>query len=248
MCIFVDYRQGEVMKIAICDDEMIFLEQMEELLKGCKDIQCIDKYDNIDALNEMLPKIKYDVIFMDIEWNKGKENGTHYAAKINEKYSHIQIIYVTAYNDRFSEAIFWEPSNLCGYLVKPIKYEKLLLLLDKARKNIEQQEEEQLALSYNGVSEIVSFHDIIFMESRAHQLFVYTRNKTISLYGKLDDYEDKMQRSFLRIHKSFLVNMNVVKRIERKEMCLKTGIALPISKSRYKDVKDRYFKYMGEQL
>lgn len=123
------------MQVAICDDENIFLEQLEVLLKSIPEIEKADSYNSVDKLCQQLEcGYRYDIIFMDIEWNAAKENGTHYASRINELYPDIQIIFVTAYNDRFAEAIFWEPVNLCGYLLKPVQKDNLLLLLEKAKK------------------------------------------------------------------------------------------------------------------
>ena len=64
------------MRVAICDDEPIFIKQAEQLLKGITDVQVIDKYDDINELNLFLEKNSYDLIFMDIEWKGHEKNGT----------------------------------------------------------------------------------------------------------------------------------------------------------------------------
>lgn len=237
------------MRVAICDDEKVFLEQMEDILKSIPEIHQIDCYNDWGKLNYNLENnCQYDLILMDIEWKQQKENGTHYAAKINQLYPDIQIIFVTAYNDRFSEAIFWEPVNLCGYLVKPVKYDNLMILLEKAMHNIDRQQKEKIVVQYKGVTETIPFANIIYLESSAHQLFIVTTTQRISVYGKLDDYEKKLNNSFIRIHKSFLVNMNYIRRIDRNELTLKNSMVLPISKAKYQLTKNKFFSFMGEQL
>ncbi len=236
------------MKVAICDDEKIFLDRMEHLLKGISDIESIDKYNDISELNIFLEKATYDLIFMDIDWKGHSQTGTQFAAEINEKYPNIQIIFITAYNDRFAESIFFEKVNLCGYLVKPIKFNNLQFLVDKALKNIKKQQEEKIVVQYRGVTETIAFSDIMYLESKAHQLFISTISEQILVYKKLDDYEMVMNRSFVRIHKSFLVNMNYIRRIERTSLTLKNGTVLPISKTKYQVAKDKFFKFMSEQL
>lgn len=237
------------MRVAVCDDERIFLEQMQELLKDISDIAQIDCYDNLNDLETYLKTgQKYDMIFMDIEWKHPMENGTHYASKINEMYPDIQIVFVTAYNDRFSEAIFWEKVNLCGYLVKPVKYDNLMILIKRARENIKKQKNEKLVVQYKGVTETIPFSSIVYLESSAHQVFISTIADRISVYKKLDDYEKELSHSFVRIHKSFLVNMDYIKRIDRGELTLKDGMVLPVSKGKYQATKDKFFRFMGEQL
>ena len=237
------------MKVAICDDEVVFLNKMEELLKSNNDIESIEKYNDIGKLyRNLLSGEVYDVIFMDIEWNLPNSNGTHFAAKMNERNPEIQIIYVTAYNDRFSQAIFWEPTNLCGYLVKPVKEDNLTVLLDKAKRNIARIKKDKLVIQYKGVTETLHRNHIIYVESKAHTLFIHTLTEKITVYDKLDEYEKKLRDSFVRIHKSYLVNMDYVKRIESLEVTLKTEEILPASKSRVQEAKNKYFKYMSEQL
>ena len=46
-------------------------------------------------------------------------------------------------------------------------------------------------------------------------------------------YEKKLHKDFLRVHKSFLVNMQYIRRIEMKEVTLQDGTVLPVSKTRY---------------
>lgn len=235
------------MRVAICDDEAVFLEQMEKMLERISDIEQIDKYTDLNELEQYLKNNQeYDIIIMDIEWKKTGENGTDYAARINEKYSDIQIIFMTAYNDRFSEAIFLKDINLCGYLVKPVKYEKLLILIEKAKQNIMKQQKEVLVVQYKGVVETVPISNILYLESQAHQLFISTINDRILIYKKIDDYEQKLDQLFVRIHKSFLVNMNYIKRFERTELTLKNGETLPISKAKFLTTKNKFFRFMGK--
>ena len=236
------------MRVAICDDETIFLNQMEYLLKSIPEIESIDKYNDIDELNQYLEKGTYDLIFMDIEWKGYKETGTQFAAAVNTKYPNVQIVFITAYNDRFSESIFFEKVNLCGYLVKPIKLNNLQFLVGKALDNIKKRQEEKLVVQYRGVTETISFADIVYMESKAHQLYIITISDKILVYKKLDDYEEALQESFVRIHKSFMVNMNYIRKIERTSLTLKNGTVLPISKTKYLIAKDKFFKFISEQL
>jgi len=237
------------MRIAICDDEKIFLEHMERLLNGLPEVEQVDSFNDVDKLEQSVVNgSKYDIVFMDIEWKQEKKNGTHYAAMLNRKCPNTQIIYVTAYNDRFAETIFYEPVNLCGYLVKPVKIEKLQLLLKKAMGNIEKQKKEQILVQYRGITESIPHANIIYLESSAHQVFIYTSSDKISVYGKLDDYESVLKYSFVRNHKSFLVNMNYVQRIEGNRLMLQNGTVLPVSKGKYQSTKDKFFRFMGEQL
>lgn len=236
------------MRVAICDDEKIFLEQMEYLLKQIDEIFHIDKYDDIDILNQMLEKESYDMIFMDIAWKGKEDTGVQFAASINDKYPNIQIVFVTAFNDKFAESIFFEKVNMCGYLIKPIKMQNLQFLVEKAKKNILRNQAEKILIKQKGNVRRVFFSDILYLESQGHQLFIHTKTEQILLYKKLDEYEHEMNDTFVRIHKSYLVNMNCIKRIERTQLILNNETVLPISKNRAISTKNKYFRFVSEQL
>lgn len=236
------------MRVAICDDEKIFFEQIEYLLKQIGGISCVDKYDDIDKLHENLEKETYDMIFMDIAWKGKEDTGVQFAASINDKYPNIQIVFVTAFNDKFAESIFFEKVNLCGYLVKPIKMLNLQFVVEKARNNIVLNQGEKILIKQKGNARSVLFSDIRYLESQGHQLYIHTKTEKILLYKKLDEYEEQMNTAFVRIHKSYLVNMNCIKRIERTQLTLKDGVVLPISKNRAVSTKNKYFRFVSEQL
>ena len=236
------------MRVAICDDEKIFFEQMESLLNQIEGISCVDKYDDIDKLHENLEEETYDIIFMDISWKGKEDTGVQFAASINDKNPNIQIVFMTAYNDKFAERIFMEKVNLCGYLIKPIKMQNLQFLMEKARKNITRNQGEKILIKQKGNARSVLFSDILYLESQGHQLYIHTKTEKILLYKKLDEYEEQMNTTFVRVHKSYLVNMNCIKRIERTQLMLNNGAVLPISKNRAASTKNKYFRFMSEQL
>ena len=220
------------MKIAVCDDDKGCLDSMKRLLAGYPGISRTEYYQNLSQLSEALENgMGYDLVLMDIEWEGNEQDGIAYAAQYNARSPQTRFIFVTAYNDKFSEKIFWEKVNLCGFLVKPVRKEHLEKLLDKVREKIFSSE----AL-------------ILYIESNAHQLLIHTISGEVSLYEKLDVYEKKLHKDFLRVHKSFLVNMQYIRRIEMKEVTLQDGTVLPVSKTRYSASRDKYFRYMRAML
>ena len=235
------------MHIAVCDDEKNCLDNMEQLLKSYPGISRTEYYQNLEDLSAALKSgITYDLILMDIEWDQSTENGIQFAAQYNLLSPQTQFIFVTAYNDKFSQKIFWETINLCGYLVKPVQKENLEKLLDKVReKNFSS---EALMIQHGGTTEKIPSSQIRYLESKAHQLVIHTMSGEITIYEKLDVYEKKLHKDFVRIHKSFLVNMQYIRRIEMKEVTMQDGTVLPVSKARYSASRDKYFRFMRAML
>lgn len=53
-------------------------------------------------------------------------------------------------------------------------------------------------------------------------------------------------RSFLRIHKSFLINMNHVKKLGQGNIIMESGRRIPVSKTRAAEVKREYLQFISE--
>lgn len=242
------------MNIAVCDDNQIHLDSAVELLKDFQQVKRCDTFHNIEQLFQQIERnstVSYDVILMDIQWNHCEKDGIQYAATLNLLLPHAQIIFMTAYNDKYSQAIFFEQLNLCGYLVKPIQEANLKVLLEKAEKNMEKikkNSEDLLLVQYNRVTEKIHQDEILYIESDAHRITIHTTTTDITAYGKLSDYMPCLRSSFLLIHKSYIVNMDVIQRLEKRTITLNNGVILPISKSQIQNVKETYLRYMQSQL
>lgn len=88
---------------------------------------------------------------------------------------------------------------------------------------------------------LIQKEEIIYIESYGRKLHFHVGNEEYLTYSKLDDMErDLNDRDFLRIHKSFLVNMRFIERMNGYRVYLKTGSILPVPKARYVDVKEAY--------
>ena len=91
---------------------------------------------------------------------------------------------------------------------------------------------------------ILKVDDIIYIETNKHKNLFYTKDKTYSIYRKLNEIEEELAGlDFVRIHQSFLVNMRYVDKISSYIMRLTTGEELSVPKSRYQYVKQTFSLY-----
>ncbi len=237
------------MNIAICDNEIFFLRQMEEVVKSNQLIDSIESFSDMNVFFEKLDSgKKYDIVFMDIEWNNDSKNGINYASQINRKQSDIQIIFITAFNDIYSENIFFEEINLCGYLKKPINPQYLNILLVKAKTILDSRENDILTIKNNGQIEKINIGKIMFLESKGHKVTITKTDGVSYIYDKLDVLQQKLGRRFLRIHKSYLVNMDYISQLEGRTVSLNSDRVLPISKSSSKEAKTTYLRYLRDKI
>ena len=134
------------LRVAVCDDQPEVLESMKTILKETGLVSTVACYDNIRELREELQEGKMvDLLMMDIchELDSHmaiadqKKNGIDFAYELNQQFPFLQIIYITGYNDRYSQDIFLKPVRLAGFLTKPIQQDyviKLLLLVQEKQK------------------------------------------------------------------------------------------------------------------
>ena len=83
--------------------------------------------------------------------------------------------------------------------------------------------------------------EILYLESMRHEIWVHCEKKVFLTSETLGYWEEKLRvRSFLRVHKSFLVNPGQISRIGREMIELEDGSQLPVSRYRYPEVMARY--------
>lgn len=236
------------MRVAICDDDKNAIKYLESKVKCIESISLINKFNSIDNFkNSVEDGQRYDIVFMDIDW-KRERTGIDFAAELNAIDSGMQIIYVTGYNDRFSQHIFLKHVNLCGFLIKPVQDELLRNMVDIAAERIKKNSMEKMIIRQNREVRTIPYREIVHMESSAHHVTVYTLNDQITFYGKLEKERTLLPYYFITSHKSYVVNMNYIKKIDKNKIYLINGKSVDISKSRYTEVRKKYFEYVGEEI
>lgn len=236
------------MKIAICDDNAELLLEMQKMVSANKLVEKCDTFTNPEYLINRLAERTYDVIMMDIDFSDSDNSGIEYASVICRDHPKLQVIFITAYNDRYSQDIFMRSTNLCGYLVKPIDTKRLNCLLVKANSEMEKRKGRRMVLQIGNAIECIPYENIKYLESNAHKVLIHTEDKIYEVYGKLSDYTKNLSKEFITIHKSFCVNMNKIEKIDGKEILLLSNEILPMSKSKATEVRLIYFRFIREEI
>ena len=236
------------MRVAICDDEIDALEQLQSQLEQNGRMNQIKSFLSAKQLQTAIAEGEnFDLLFMDIEWNE-PQNGIDFASVVNETCPETQIIFVTGHPDCYYQQIFLRPLNLCGYLTKPVDPDILEKLIQKALAVIQAREEQKLLIQHKGTIHAVLFHKIRYLESRGHQLTIHTTDGSLMCYEQLEKLKERLAHNFYQCHKSYLVNMDCIRRIEKNSILLKTGEKLPVSKAKYAETRAAFFRYISEML
>lgn len=236
------------MRIAICDDEILQLELLNHYVEKWADeegINCdIELFKSAESFYfEWLEDFSYDIILLDIQM--AGLDGIQLAKKIREKDDHIQIIFTTAFSDYMQQGY---DVDAVHYLLKPIEEEKLKECLNKAvdRKNIKPK---SILIECDGMINRIDEDSIIYLEIKGHQLFVYQKDQVISTRMTLSEMEELLSKQkFIKPHRSYMVAIKYIKRIDSKEIVLKNDDIVPISRGNYKEVQRRFFDYFKRDI
>lgn len=233
-------------RVLLCDDEPIFLESLQkrlrELLK--KDGMLYSFTDPRDIPRELLSG--GDIYFLDMDFTGKGCSGLELARSIRQANPNAVILFLTNY-------IEYAPA---GYEVQAFRYilkndiqQKLAPALrdalaqrSRCRKTIQ--------LTVNGEKTVFFLADILYIESQGHIAVLHLHGKTsgeYKLYATLGSLEQQLSdQGFLRVQKSFLVNMCRIKRLRCSLATLDDGTELPVSEKMYKELKIKYIAWKGQ--
>lgn len=234
-----------MLKIAVCDDNPVFLKEMQTILSEFPQVGAASFFaapqDLLMAASETAP----DLVLLDLQFGEGF-NGLDWAEKLYHVAPDAKVICVTGYNDRYAQRVLLHQFNLLGYLTKPVDRDVLQQYLDKALAR--QQNCDYLSFSSRGRSYSIATASIVYLESRNHTVKLYTRDETFEFYEKLSCLQDRLPQSFILCHKSYLVNLGQVTRLEPDYLALSSGARVPISRACRSRVQEAFFHYIGQNI
>lgn len=238
------------MNIALCDDDILSIEYLSSLCQSISLVHSIASYTSPDAL---LAAVRagsfFDVILMDIDF-QAQKNGIDYAEEIYHAHPSIRTIYITGYTERFVQNVFLQKSALVGFITKPAKKNIVECLLKKAYEEISQDKSNLLCTLGKGTMESIPCNTITYLESSGHKVLIHTEKEpaVYSVYEQLSSFSKQLPLNFLQCHKSYVINMDKIKRMEKREIYLFDNSCIPVSKSCAGITKERYLQYMQRIL
>ena len=227
------------MLIAVCDDEKFYREKVQKLLEnylsGYKINYTIQLFSSGEEfLQENENKVKFDIVFMDI--NMSRMDGIRTALQMRSVHSHTYIVLITAFIQYALE----------GYKVDAVRYimkDTLDSALDECMDTIlKKMQLSRINFSFLEGEKWLYTDNIFYVESQRHKaVFFYLDEKmeNYHIYEKLDVIEERLSGyGFLRIHKSYLVNMKHICRISNYTAYLDNGEELSVPRLKYQAVKE----------
>jgi DNA-binding LytR/AlgR family response regulator len=236
------------MKCIIIDDEPVARRLLEEFIADTGFLELAEKAENPTRALELLAENNIDLIFLDI--NMPKLNGIDFLKNAKGLPA---VIMTTAYPE-FALAGF--ALDVLDYLVKPIPYERFLKACYKAKKMQDlkkvAEDSQQKATGYffikcNGVLEKVFYKDLQYAEALLNYVILHSNGRKMIVYMTIKSLVEQLPADlFLKVHKSYIVNLEKVKSIEGNTLTVgdaKISISLDLREQVLQVIlKDRIIK------
>ncbi len=201
---------SEVLKIAICDDELSQRRQLQFLIEKIMPEAQVDLFESGESFISQFRPGVYDLIFMDILMPG--MGGVDATSKIRSIDTSVPIVFATASQDHAMDGY---KNRVIRYLMKPFNPTEVGEVLELASQMKGNQG--GVTLRINGKDMNFAYEKICYAEQSSHTIFLHMANGAVlQLTGKLDDIEAQTpDDSFMRCHKSYLVNLAHVKTIDK---------------------------------
>lgn len=239
------------MKIAVCDDDLVFASNVEKMLFEIADsrkikIQIEVYTDGDDFLKDYNKDKLFDIIYLDIEMKN--TDGIETAKRIREGDPDVIIIYISGYDTYFIQLFEVEPFR---FIKKPINEKIFGDYFDKAYERIIDKEDSFYKYRYNKKEYRLPIKEVYYFESIKRIIYIHHVGGTDKFYGKLNEIEVELDGGtipFIRIHQSFLVNYRYIKTVRYDQVCLLNNKTLQISEDRKKAVRLKYSDLLGGEF
>lgn len=239
------------MRIAICDDEEKIASVIEGYVTEYEKEQRVRFEIEVftcgkDLIESMERGNRFDLIFLDIVIKKDM-NGVAVAREIRNRLDDqiVKIVFTSAYKQYDRQLFDYQPMN---FLSKPVEREKLFENIDKARKLLNLTEE-VFVYKVGGTDERCRYGEIMYFESMRRKTLMHMKQRYVDFYESISDVEERVKKyRFIRCHRSYIVNYDYVKIIERDKIIMTNDESIPIGKQYNKAVRSRIMKYEMEGL
>lgn len=232
-------------EIAICDDDQLFLSAFKPMLTDAlasRNISChLTFYSDPASLWQAIEHGRFfHLLFLDVFFEA--EKGIRFAKFLRERNSQTDIVFMSSFPGYAAESYDAFPLH---YLLKPIDPKKLDVALTRF---INKNESQKLHFITSKGHLFLSIADILFFEIYGHQIVIHLENGIKeSCVGTLKELEQSLPPlTFVRPHRSYLVNLGRISKISRYQILLSSGDVIPVSRDLYSAVLNSFIDFANQ--
>lgn len=229
------------LRCVIVDDEPLAIDLLKAYVVQTPYLELVATFENPLAAIETLRSGNIQVLYLDI--NMPQISGLEFSKTLPPS---TRVIFTTAYEQYAIEGF---RINALDYLLKPISYTEFLQASNKAMewfKLIDTNEASSIFIKSGYRMEKIELNDILYIENQKDYVKFHLEgvSEPISSLMSMQSLDEKLPaKQFMRVHRSFIVNLNKIKTIERN--CIVFGKEyIPVSDT----YKDRFMDFLNKHF
>ncbi|GAB3706018.1 LytTR family DNA-binding domain-containing protein [Spirosoma flavus] len=237
-----------MLKCVVIDDESLAREVLESYLSRLDFVELIRQFGNALEARSYLESNDADVLFLDIEMPG--MNGIDFLKSLSQPPI---TVFTTAYRNYAFEGF---EMGVIDFLLKPIAYPRFLQAIEKIQDFLSLKEQnarlentaagvptdllkDDSVFVKSGVQRIkLNFSDVVYIQGLKDYAIIYTLTGKIVIKGSIKAMHDIFpENRFIRVHKSFIVAVSRVTRIERNRLILTDSQQIPFGRNYKEEVE-----------
>lgn len=234
-----------MIKCLVIDDEPLALQQLAAYVAKTPFLTLVAECQSAMEAREVIEKQRVDAIFVDI--NMPDTNGMDFVRSLSAPPI---VVFTTAYSDYAVEGY---RVDAVDYLLKPFGFDDFTRAALRVKKRYELENQAQMASLADDDSIFlktehrivrVSIADIRYVESMSEYLKLYIEGqRPVMMLFSMKRMEERLPPFFVRIHRSYIVNMKKIVEVSKNRVMMDTETYLPIGDN----YKDSLLKYLNEK-
>ena len=213
-------------KCIVVDDEPLAVSLLGSYVEKIPFFELVFSTENpIEAL-EYIRKNEADLIFLDIQMPE--LSGINFMKIVGDK---LKYILTTAYSEYALEGY---EHNVIDYLLKPISFDRFQKSALKAQERFPTNETSANSYFFvksSGQQHKINFDEILYVESIKDYVSIKTDNQEYIVLDTLKSLENQLPENFARVHKSFILNLDKIEKIDVRNVFLNSGKEIPIGET-----------------
>lgn len=213
-------------KCIVVDDEPLAVSLLGSYVEKIPFFELVFSTENpIEAL-EYIRKNEADLIFLDIQMPE--LSGINFMKIVGDK---LKYILTTAYSEYALEGY---EHNVIDYLLKPISFDRFQKSALKAQERFPTNETSANSYFFvksSGQQHKINFDEILYIESIKDYVNIKTDNQEYIVLDTLKSLENQLPENFARVHKSFILNLDKIEKIDVRNVFLNSGKEIPIGET-----------------
>ncbi len=244
-----------MIKCIAIDDEPLALKKLVTYIKKVPFLELVAQCRSAIEAQQVIDNQEVEAIFLDI--NMPDLNGLDFAKSIQDHSKGPVMVFTTAYSEY---AIEGYKANAVGYLLKPYGFDEFEAAAQKVKDICEIRQQSATAVevsadNHDGVIYVKSDYKIVrididkinYIEAMSEYLRISCedKDKPVIVLLSMKRIEEHLPSSkFMRIHRSFIINLDKISEVKKNHVVLGDGVSLPIGDN----YKDAFMAYVNSKI